>query len=119
MRGRWEGGGRGRRTRVEGRYSLSTLLRCLNEDVKCIEAVRMQTLNLLACEGKYDEAADRIGELIQLLDRFEPTNHALYFDISLAFARMVSQCGRATLRPPSVMWVFCRQEVGNWCCSRL
>ena len=49
----------------------------------------MLTLQLLAREGKYDKAADKIGELIQLLDRFEPNNHALYYDMSLAFARMV------------------------------
>ena len=64
--------------------------RCLSEDVNCIEATRMLTLHLLAREGRYSEAADKIGELIQLLDRFEPNNHALYYNMSLAFARMVS-----------------------------
>ena len=65
------------------------MYRCLAEDLNCIEALRMLTLHLLAREGRYDEAADRIGELIQLIDRFEPNNHALYYDTSLAFARMV------------------------------
>ena len=96
------GGGRreGRRGEEEGEreenktrpwdFKVLPLHRCLGEDVNCIEAVRMLTLDLLAREGKYDEAADKIGELIQLIDRFEPNNHALYFDMSLAFARMVS-----------------------------
>ena len=51
----------------------------------------MLTLHLLAREGKYEEAADKIGEIIQLLDRFEPNNHALYYDIALPFARMVGK----------------------------
>lgn len=50
----------------------------------------MLTLHLLAREGKYEEAAAKIGELIQILDRFEPNNHALYYDVALPFARMVS-----------------------------
>lgn len=57
----------------------------------------MLTLHLLAREGKYDEAADKIGELIQLMDRFEPNNHTLYYDTSLPFARMVSCLDRSGL----------------------
>ncbi len=53
----------------------------------------MQTLSLLARDGNYSEASDKIGELIQLIDRFEPDNHALYHDMSLAFARMVRMGG--------------------------
>ena len=49
----------------------------------------MLVLNLLAREGKYDEGADRLSDIVQLLDRFEPRNHALYYDMSLAFARLV------------------------------
>lgn len=60
-------------------------------NVNCIEAVRMLTLHLLAREGKYKEAAEKIGELIRLLDRFEPNNDALYYEVALPFARMVGQ----------------------------
>ena len=49
----------------------------------------MMALDLLAREGNYDEGANRIIDLIQLLDRFEPKNHTLYLDMSLAFARLV------------------------------
>ena len=49
----------------------------------------MLVLNLLAREGKYDEAAGSLSDVVQLLDRFEPRNHTLYYDMSLAFARLV------------------------------
>ena len=49
----------------------------------------MLVLSLLAREGKYDEAAGSLSDVVQLLDRFEPRNHALYFEMSLAFARLV------------------------------
>ena len=39
--------------------------------------------------GNHEEAASRISDLIQLVDRFEPKNHALYYDVALAFARLV------------------------------
>ena len=64
-------------------------LRCLGHDINCLEANRMLVLNLLAREGKYDDAAGSLSDLVQLLDRFEPRNHALYYDMSLAFARLV------------------------------
>ena len=63
--------------------------RCLGHDINCLEANRMLILNLLAREGKYDDAAGRLSDLVQLLDRFEPRNHPLYYDMSLAFARLV------------------------------
>ena len=52
----------------------------------------MLVLNLLAREGKYDEAAGSLSDVVQLLDHFEPRNHNLYYNMSLAFARMV--CGQ-------------------------
>ena len=50
----------------------------------------MLVLNLLAKDGDYEQAASRIVDLIQMLDRFEPRNHSLYHEMSLAFARLVS-----------------------------
>ena len=66
-------------------------LSCLSHDINCLEATRVLILELLAMEGNYEEAAIRISDLIQLLDRFEPKNHALYHDMALAFARLVSR----------------------------
>ena len=53
----------------------------------------MLTLHFLAREGKYEEAGAKIGELIQLLDRFESNNHMLYYDMALSLARMVGRVG--------------------------
>ena len=63
--------------------------RCLAQDANCIEATRMLVLNLLAKDGDYEQAASRIVDLIQMLDRFEARNHSLYHEMSLAFARLV------------------------------
>ena len=49
----------------------------------------MLTLHMLARDGAYEQAADGIGELIQLLDQLEPKNHLLFCEISMAYARMV------------------------------
>ena len=72
-------------------WTLSFCFRCLTSNPSCIEAKRMLALHLLAREGAYDRAAVNIGEIIQLLDRLEPKNHFLFWDMSLAYARMVSQ----------------------------
>ena len=66
-------------------------LSCLSHDINCLEATRVLILEHLAMEGNYEEAAIRISDLIQLLDRFEPKNHVLYHDMALAFARLVSR----------------------------
>ena len=49
----------------------------------------MFILNLLAREGNYAEAAGNLSDLVQLLDLFEPKNHLLYYEVSMAFARLV------------------------------
>ena len=36
------------------------------------------------------QASVKLGELLGYLDRFEPNNHQLYYDVSLAFTRLVS-----------------------------
>ena len=64
-------------------------IRCLGHNPNCIEAKRLLVLNLLAREGKYAEAAGSLSDIVQLLDLFEPRNHALYYEMSLAFARLV------------------------------
>ncbi|XP_070546763.1 tetratricopeptide repeat protein 21B-like [Ptychodera flava] len=74
--------------------TMETSQRALAQDSHCAEAIRLQILHMLCREGSYDEAANKLGELIQLLDRFEPKNPWLYFNMSQAFCRV---CGRNTL----------------------
>ena len=65
------------------------LPRCLSEDINCIEATRVLALCLLVRDGEYEQGAERVSEVLQLIDRLEPSNHGLYYDTSLAFARLV------------------------------
>lgn len=50
----------------------------------------MKIMFLLCRNGKYDEAAEGIGELIQYYDRYEPKSHFLYYEAGKLFSRMVS-----------------------------
>ena len=63
--------------------------RCLIMDINCIEAQKTLVLNQLVCEGRTREAATKVGDLIHLVDRFEPLNHSLYYQLSLPLARLV------------------------------
>jgi len=74
--------------------TLETAHRALNTNRNCIEAQRMVVMYTLCREGKYSEASDRLGELIQMVDRCEPKNPFLYHDLSQAFSRL---CGRNDL----------------------
>lgn len=49
----------------------------------------MKIMFLLCRDGKYDEAADAIGELIQYYDRYEPKSHYLYYEAGKLFSRVV------------------------------
>ena len=49
----------------------------------------MKILFLLCRDGKYDEAAEGIGELIQYYDRYEPKSHCLYYEAGKLFSRVV------------------------------
>ena len=53
----------------------------------------MIILALLAVDGHSEVSASKISDLTQLIDRFEPKNHALYYEMSLAFARLVRKIG--------------------------
>lgn len=68
--------------------AIDTAHRCLGQDVNCIEANRVIALSLLVREGDFNSAAEKITTIIQLLDQFEPSNHGLYYDASLALARL-------------------------------
>jgi tetratricopeptide repeat protein 21B len=72
----------------EWEQAVETAQRSLIMDINCIEAHKTLVLNMLANEGRVSEAATKIGELIHLVDRFEPKNHALYYSIALPLARL-------------------------------
>ena len=86
---------------------METAHRCLTLDANCIEAVRMLALSLLAREGKVEGCVARLGELVQLMDRMEPRNHALYSEVAAPFARLVRVCALPTpFWPP--FFVYCQ-----------
>ena len=72
--------------------TMETAQRCLlttQDQGGCVEATSLLVLELLAKEGSREEAANRLAHLLVLLDRFEPKNHALYYEMSLPYARIV------------------------------
>ncbi|KXJ11499.1 tetratricopeptide repeat protein 21B [Exaiptasia diaphana] len=71
-----------------------TAQRALAINRNCIEAKRIVLLYLLCREGNYNEVSDKVVELIQIIDRCEPRNPALYHDISRGISRL---CGRNNL----------------------
>eukprot|EP00731_Ephydatia_muelleri_P012930 Em0007g240a len=71
--------------------TMETAQRCLlttQDQGGCVEATSLLVLELLAKEGSREEAANRLAHLLVLLDRFEPKNHALYYEMSLPYARI-------------------------------
>lgn len=58
--------------------------------------VHLTILYRLAVQGRHSKAVEELGDLIQLLDRGEPQNHWLYYNLSLAISRI---CDRS----PSVL----------------
>nr|XP_026693773.1 tetratricopeptide repeat protein 21B [Ciona intestinalis] len=70
---------------------METIGRLLVINAHYPEALRMQILYLLIHQGKYAEAVNRLGELIQVIDRFEPQNSELYYTSAKLFSTI---CGR-------------------------
>ncbi|XP_066301202.1 tetratricopeptide repeat protein 21B-like [Branchiostoma lanceolatum] len=71
--------------------TIETAQRVQAKDSTCLEAHRMLVLHMLCREGSYSEASNKLGELIQYLDRFEPQNPYLYMDMSQAFCRLAGR----------------------------
>ena len=63
----------------------------------------MKILSLLCREGKYDDAAESLGELIQYFDRHEPKSHYLYYEAGQLFSRVV--------RRVNILIIFCEAQV--------
>ncbi|XP_013391055.1 tetratricopeptide repeat protein 21B [Lingula anatina] len=74
--------------------TVETAHRALSQDNHSLEAHRYIVLHQLCREGNAQEAATKIGDLIGLVDRFEPKNPHLYNDIAQTFCRL---CGRNLL----------------------
>ncbi|XP_040213995.1 tetratricopeptide repeat protein 21B [Rana temporaria] len=68
--------------------TVETALRLLQKDNHNLEAIRILALHYLCREGNVHEATTKLGDLINALDRFEPHNAHLYYNMSLAFSRM-------------------------------
>lgn len=59
-------------------------------DAHCLEAQRYLILYQLCREGAYDDAAHKVGDLLQEMDRVEPKNAFLYDEFAKVFCRVVS-----------------------------
>uniref|UniRef100_S4RS46 Tetratricopeptide repeat domain 21B n=1 Tax=Petromyzon marinus TaxID=7757 RepID=S4RS46_PETMA len=68
--------------------TLETGQRILQKDSHSLEALQMQILHALCREGDSTVAAARIGDLINALDRFEPSNPGLCHRLALVFSRV-------------------------------
>ncbi|XP_065838597.1 tetratricopeptide repeat protein 21B-like [Oscarella lobularis] len=77
----------------EWEQSVETAQRILGFDSHCIDAVRMLILHMLCQEGRHNEAAAKLGDLIELVDRFEGKNHNLYYSLSKTFSRVSGRHG--------------------------
>lgn len=71
--------------------TVETAQRALAQDGHCIEALRTIILFSLCQEGQYNEAAAKLGELIQQIDRFEPKNHKLCHEMAKCFSRVAGR----------------------------
>ncbi|XP_066543938.1 tetratricopeptide repeat protein 21B isoform X2 [Amia ocellicauda] len=65
--------------------------RLLQKDKTNIEALRMLALHSLCREGDLNESFNQLTNLFATLDRYEPHNPDLFYQMSLAFTRV---CGR-------------------------
>merc|ERR1739838_594144 len=55
------------------------------------EAIILLTLHSITQNGHCSDAVNRLGELIQAIDRFEPQNAALYFKCGKLFSTVASR----------------------------
>ncbi|XP_006124853.2 tetratricopeptide repeat protein 21B isoform X3 [Pelodiscus sinensis] len=74
--------------------AVETAQRLLKKDTLNLEAIRMEALNFLCREGNIPEAAAKLGDLINALEKLEPHNPQLFCKMALAFSRT---CGRNQL----------------------
>ncbi|KAG5681783.1 hypothetical protein PVAND_011191 [Polypedilum vanderplanki] len=71
--------------------SFETSYRILSIDPQNIEALRIKTIVLLCRDGKIDESAEELSALYKALEKHEPSNSEIYYEIAQLFSRC---CGR-------------------------
>lgn len=82
---------------------LDAVERALGDNPRDIEALRIEVLSLLSREGRTKDAANNIRDLFEALKSAEPSNAALFLDISRCNARLsdgnheVIQCNLALI----------------------
>ena len=62
-----------------------TAQRILQQDPNNIHSSIYQSLHLMVREGDFQEATNRLGDLVEKLDRLEPTNGDLYYRLAQMF----------------------------------
>lgn len=68
-----------------------TSYRILNMEPLNIEALRIKTIVTLCRDGKIDESVDCLQKLFKALDKHEPSNSEIYYEIAQLFSKC---CGR-------------------------
>ena len=71
--------------------SVATAHRVLRIDKDDIDALRLHVLYLLTRESRALTIASRLTDLTEALDRTEPKNHRLYYEISQLCARLTNR----------------------------
>lgn len=70
-----------------------TSYRILNLEPQNIEALRIKAVVMLCRDGKIEESAEILSTLYKALEKHEPNNSEIYYEIAQLFARC---CGRNT-----------------------
>ena len=78
-------------------------------DSHCLQAQRYMILYMLCREGNYGEAAQKIADLVQEMDRTEPRNAYLYDEFAKIFCRLVSKLEHISLQ---IVHINCQYV--NW-----
>lgn len=71
--------------------TIETMNRIINTDSLNLNALKMNVLLLLCRDGNYAEAVECMGSFYRVLEKAEPKNAILFYDIARLFSRI---CGR-------------------------
>jgi tetratricopeptide repeat protein 21B len=75
----------------EWEQAMESAQRIISQDSYNIEALKILVLVHLAREGRQVIAANRMGDLLQAIDRMEPKNAALYYNTARPFSRLAGR----------------------------
>ncbi|KAL7035416.1 hypothetical protein ACKWTF_008359 [Chironomus riparius] len=71
--------------------AFETAYRILNIEPQNIEALRIKTIVMLCRDGKVEESSEVLNTLYKALEKLEPSNSEIYYEIAQLFSRC---CGR-------------------------